>query len=349
MKAKSIIFVFTCICLFGSNLFAFDTKTQKLSSPDEINNKYAIWYLDKDQNENKYFIGIRKNLNNKYGTLKEERMIYRFDRAKLEVSLVISPEQIKVISGSRILTGLSVDSSGQRMVVGVGYMSERGFPCDISFIDTSKNIAERILSDGEQNYNPHISPDGRRVAYFSTDPRAANEGLSTPVNHSAGRVMDITTKEVKTITPYFTDKNPYTFTSGIEWLDNDHVFFHSLSTDENFIKEIVKSDDQEPMIYKGVKYCPYVAVASVSTNETKILAMPGGHVVPQYIMDREGKRFYFSEVSNEKKQVIIKTDFNLENPQTIVDRDSQKKIYSMKLQNGKLIYCYGNDQYEIPK
>lgn len=310
------------LCLLMSIFMAQEVwaapKVTTVSSVEYCEAKFARWHVTKPKNGIEFFVGRRKGLNPKYqvdNNILAERNILRFDRTKLEVGSVLTDEQqARLMKADNDIWGLTVDEQGQQIAVIISSKKENGgIILDIAVIDARNGEVRYRLADGQRNYAPSFSPDGRHLAYYSTDPDMDLKP-DVPIKHSAGRVIDLTTGRVTTFTGHFMDKNSWMFGDPPRWLDNARVLYRTFCTDASIIAEQAKS-------FAGVN-CPCTAVAYIDSGKTKFLLLPLGISPPLVFVDSKREKI----VMTDQESVIVMTDFNLDQKTTICELDNTKKL-----------------------
>jgi len=283
----------------------------QLSSIEECNRKYERSVLAQSKNGLECFSGRRKGLNPKYPPIAEQ--LYVFDTKNLQVWPLISEQ----ISGHEIykwgVGGAAFDSSGTKLAVTPIILQgpQMVQSWSIIVIDLQTLNCDLLVADGWLNYNPSFSPDGRYIAYYATD-RRTNPILdrTKPLTENAGRIVNVQTKEVTTITEpivmgptFFCCEQGYYAFRPPEWLDNDRVLFSTVATDGALLRKYVPG-------FSGSS-CAYMAVANVTTREVRRLFAPrppGRFPAAEMktTIDQEAKRITFS-----RGELVIRTDFDL--------------------------------------
>jgi hypothetical protein len=339
------VYLMLLLCVGFLTQIVSNSRGQQLSPLDEIRARYARWYATDTAQDIECFWGFRKDLNPKHESGKQKRFL-KLNKNTLEVSPVLSEEQFQQFKNrfGCDLWGLALSHGGDLLAVNVSSRTllESGIRVDIHLIQMASGQAEVLVADGWNNSPTCFSPDGEYLAYYSTDARMdVNPNATLPIG--AGRLVNVRTKEVKTFTEPFMSVGSWAMTVSPDWLDNNRVLFRAMSTDFDFIKASVnKIEDCEECL--GSKYCPYVAVADLSTGKVQRFFMPGGHCPPWIAIDRPKSRIYLNEGTNRRKQQIIRVDFNLENPTVVFEGGIPT---SMKMVNGVLKYKIGSKTYQI--
>lgn len=190
---------------------------------------------------------------------------------------------------------------------------------DIATIDISSGKVTVLVEDEQKNILPSYSPDGRYIAFYSSDPLVDQDKV-TPRERCAGRVVNVETKEVKTLTDHFVLPGHWYFTMPPQWIDAKRVVFSTISTDPEFIEKHAGPDAD---IYTRDEYrlLPYVAVGNVQSGEIKVLPNPGHYYTSKVIIDEKNRRL----VAYDKWKIYVTEDYDLNNPDKILHLDKEKE------------------------
>lgn len=326
---------------------ANETAKHKLASVEDFHKKYGCQCTTSDALGNQYFWGSRIGLRDVY-TIKNR--LYRFAPKSLEVLQVVPDELLdRYLTKDRNVGGISIDAKGLKLAMSItsATLSPHSLRIhsEILMIDIRKS-AGAILLSGDQIYDGvSLSPDGRHIAFYSNT-TASRTVFDEIASQNVGKILEVKTRKVVKYTDPFS-VHGFLPCASPQWLDNDHVLFKTMSTDADFINKYVKPDEYRE-IFSGLPYCPYVAVVCPSNGTVKRLFMPGGHLLPESVMDSTKKKLYFYESSNEKRQVVIEADFNLENQRTVLDINPEKNHSIMAfMDDGELKYKYNGLTHKI--
>ena len=307
----------------------------QLSSVQELDRLYRRSTLAQSRNGLECFSGGRKDLDPKY---QANDQLHIFDKNTLQV-WSLSSKQTEEQIGRDGVAYAALDSSGTKLAATAWFRDEatRAPYRKIVLIDLKTLDCEVAVADGWLNCNPSFSPDGRYIAYYATD-RRTNPLLdpSHPLRENAGRVVNIRTKEVTTVTEpivmssgfYCSEEGCYGFRPP-RWLDGDRVLFHSITTDPTFVRQYIGN-------FTG-NICSYVAVANVATGEVKRLFLLG--YIPwmpayvQSVVDPAARRLFLSDGKR-----VVQTDFRLGSPTVIGEAAEGEVIMTLQLENGQVRY-----------
>jgi hypothetical protein len=314
------------VCVLGvcQIPWAQDSKTAKLGSIEECQQKYIRSLVTRNVGGVECFYGKRKDLNEKYAL---RWNLWKFDTTRLEVAPLLSDEDMAK-HFSRGVGDLRMFPRGQHVAATAPtVLPKGGMYFDIVLIDLVGGRCKILVSDGQYNRGLSYSPDGRFIAYWSTDP-SMNVDPEKLVPQSAGRVVEEATGEVRTYVNHFMAKGEWGFCSEPIWLDSERVLFATMTTDE----DLIKKSGADP----SVDRYPYVAVADTVTGKVQGLLIPDGTgVPPQAFLDPQKKCLFLSS----QKHLVIKTDFDLANQSTVVEvKEPQRvRVYGFE-QDGSLKY-----------
>lgn len=302
----------------------------RLSSADELKGKYLSYLSAESKSGLLCFFGKRKDLNPKYQT---KDQLYVFDKKSLEVWPLQSEAITGCLKGNWGFHGLQFDQSGTKIAAvpvfrttGTWVISYR-----IVVIDLNSLEAETVVADGDVNYAPSFSPDGRYLAYFSTEHRTDISSFQeTPRRENAGRIVNLETKQITTVTDHFvlpkgghlTDTGLYTYPPTV-WLDNERVLFGTFATDREFIAQHVSD-------FTGDK-CGHWAVGNARTGQIKRLLTPGGY--GGTAIDFDKKRIFLSDLTK-----ILETDFDLSVLRQVATAGEGKRIIVTGVEDGDVTY-----------
>ena len=330
------------LCSLLATAQADEPAKHQLSSIGELDRLYERTVLAQSKNGLECFCGRRKDLNPKYPSQDE---FHIFDKNSLQVWPLRSAQISKNIAGCNGMGGAVFDSGGSNLGVlpwfyapSTGTM--RALCANIVLINLRTLECQTIVGDGCLNYNPSFSPDGRFIAYYATDRRTNPQRREDmPLKGSAGRVVNVQTKEITTITDYVvldppggygTEEGYYLF-SPPAWLDNHRVLFSTVATDPALIATYAKG-------FSG-KSCAYLAVADTTTGEIRRLLLPSPKPTKFPASDFDvtvnagAKRLILCDVRR-----IIQTDFDLNNPTVIATAGENEVIRDARVVNGQVKY-----------
>jgi hypothetical protein len=302
---------------------AQETPIVKLSSVEECEQKYWRTSVTKKVNGIECFYGKRMDLSEKYDLPAE---LLKFDTTRLEVTPLLSKED----HDKHFKTGvgdLAIDPMGRWVAAMAPVLPETGsLYFDILLIDLQGGQYKILVSDQQRNYGLSCSPDGRFIAYFSTDPAMAKEPEKIHA-HMAGRLVEVATGKVTSYTSHFMDKGQWTFGNKPIWLDNNRVLYRTFTTDQ----EVINASGADP----AVKKYPYVAIAYPATDKVQGLLIPDGLMPPRAFVDQKNKCIYLANYYH----LVLKTDFDLANQTTVLEVKEPQRIRVLGLkEDGSLDY-----------
>jgi hypothetical protein len=285
--------------------------TITLSSAEECDTKFARWFVTAPKSGVQFFLGQTQDRLSKGETGKS---LWRFDSTKLEVSPVV-PADSWVQMGAKDIWELSVDEQRRLIAITPSRTKENGgIITDILVIDAQRGDLLFRLADGQRNFSPCFSPDGRYLAFFSTDSNMQLDPEAVILN-CAGRVLDLSTKKVTTLADPFPAKGDWG-PGAPSWLDSERVLFSTMCGDKTIIAQQVKG-------FAGDK-CPCVVLAYCPTGKLKRLMMPLGKATftPLIFLDPKRQRIVVSDNTRQ----IVQTDYDLENRKIVIEVDDTKRL-----------------------
>lgn len=262
-----------------------------------------------------------------------DQTLVRFDRARLEIVPFFTAEQeARVVGGDGHIGEFVVDDQGNQLAIDVPKPKPGGGNIvDIVVVDVQQREVRFRFSDGHFNYHSAFSPDGRYVAFYSTAPEMDMDP-EKPIEHSAGRVIDLATSQSMTFTEPFVDKGQWVLFPPL-WLDAERVLFRTFCADKTLIVEQVKD-------FGGDK-CPCIAIAAPASGNVKRLMVPHGKRPPEAYLDARNARLILSDGST----YILSTNLELEDVRTIRQVDGIREGLRVSLPNG--IREDGSVSYEV--
>jgi len=300
-----------------------------LALPEELRDKYNCSMYAEAPTGQACFYGNRI-LNPKYG---EKQELFLLDKRSLEVRPLRSEQIEKCLGPKAGCSGLAFNWSGTKVAVVANfiYWETVALFFNMVVIDLNTLEARAVVADGQVNYAPSFSPNDRYLAFYTTDRQPSGAPSDTiPLRENAGRVLDLKTSEIRTITePFLLPADRARTVHGHHvrlppiWLDENRVLFTSLATDRAAIQKYISG-------FSGERASHY-AVANLLTSETKRLFLPGK--LRGKAADLPKQRLYFSS----GKQ-IIETDYDLNVVGTVVQAEEGQEIVLEGIENGEVKY-----------
>jgi hypothetical protein len=296
--------------------------TTTLSSAEECETGYMRWFVTEPKNGVQFFLGRPKKAGDRDTSGKS---LLRFDSTRLEVTTVLSSDTLAQM-GATSIWALTVDDQRRQIaIVSSRRKANGGFIKDITVVDTQRGNRLFQLADGQSNGPPTFSPDGKYLAFYSSDPDVEVDPAAVML-HGAGRVVDLGTKKVTTLVPPVLDKPDYALGMPL-WVDSERVLFVTFLTDKAMIAEQVKS-------FQGDK-CLCVVLAYCTSGEVKRLMMPGAKGSVGIFLDPKRQHIV---VSDNMRQ-IVQTDYDLRNRQIVFEVDDTKRLRTYGIrEDGTLNY-----------
>ena len=264
---------------------------------------------------------------------REKRGLFLLDKKSLEVRPLRSEQIEKCLGPKAGCSGLAFNWSGTKIAAVVNFIHWETVALffNIVVIDVSTLEARAVVADGQVNYAPSFSPNDRYLAFYTTERQASGIPSDTiPLRENAGRVLDLKTSEIRTITEAFTlPADRFRTVHGHHvmgppvWLDDIRVLFTSQVTDRGVIQKYLSG-------FAGERASHY-AVANLVTSETKRLFLPGD--LRGDAADFLKQRLYFSS-----GQKIIETDYDLNVIGTVMEAEEGQEIVLQGIENGQLNY-----------
>lgn len=325
------------IFLFGFNAVAAEPAMQQLSSMDEFKEKFARWNPTETADGVEYFVGapvgMRKGLNQKYEALapKHKKAVWKLDKKKLLVTPLVSEEQYeKLFAADTVLGDLTLDPTGRILsafgscIIPEDKLPDNGYHTKIVFIKTDTGEVTDLINDGRFNFAPSFSPDGRYLAYYSSDPHFGQDSNAF-YDQNGGYVINLSTREIKKLVePYRVKETQWLRMGPPAWLDKDRVLFSTSTSDRSLVTETMGALSGDCLYY--------VAVVNVGTWKVNKLFFPTIFYI-DWVIDREKERLILYNRSQ-----IVQTGYDLSQPKVLAVAKEKQMVSHAWLENGELKY-----------
>jgi len=312
----------------------------QLKPGESYTSYYSARTITNTTNGVEIFLGTRKDLNPPNTGL-VERELLKFDPRTMEVSRVLSEAalaeflpsdehvrtNIKEISATpdgRFLAITRINSEYKAIGQTARGLSTdvmwRNLSSDILILDVEGNKLVILVRDGRRNHTPAISPDGKYVAFFSTD---SDLGVISGKYsfQNAGLVVEKATHKVTQIT------QPY------HWAEWGMVPPHDPPHWVDVHRVLFSTESGDPLSSPGSEEV-YLAIANVDTSQTSrlILKKPFEAALDLQI-DQGQKRIFYRNLKQ-----VVQTGFDLKEINILVEAPPGKLIPSLSLVNGEPKY-----------
>jgi hypothetical protein len=268
-KIGRFISVMGCFLYLGTSLCGGDDRIYTLPSADQFNKEFRVVEAAERSTSHTFF--IFRGVHNTPQGQEEGRNLFIYDAKRLQVRSLFPIQD--PTSGNQIrpsaIHDFTVDKVGKRSAISIQLATtEDRVDFRIVLVELEDGRCRFLADDGQWNYSPSISPDGKYVAYYSSDPRVG-QGLRKPLGHSAGKVVCVETGGVTLFKKHridnsaFWDRLPAPL-----WIDDERVFFQSLFSENPVIDPDTK---QEPVSAP----CNGIIVANAKTHAVKSMYFPG--------------------------------------------------------------------------
>ena len=304
--------------------YAAEPHVRQLASKTEFETQYKR-SLSSGNARFEVFSGGEKSTTTSLG---QADTVCVFDRQNLTVLPLMSESIQSQLTGmSGMLNSLSIDAAGKNVIACPSFPDKSGAAslCSkIIAIETNSLTARCLVDDGQRNYATSISPNGKYVAYYATDP-TMDVDPEKIISHSAGRILDIESGKVQTCLPPFLDKGQWLLHAP-SWLDDTRVVFCSLTTDAALIKANAKEGCSTTIR-------PYAALVNATNSSLAQIVFPfkGKYCLPpEILVDEKNKTLYFST-----EQSVIKTNFDMTECAPVVQVEPPERIVPLGLNGGE--------------
>jgi hypothetical protein len=182
-----------------------------------------------------------------------------------------------------------------------------------------------LVKDGNDNYSPSVSPDGRYVAFRADD---GNIGLEkkTPLPHDTGKVVNVETGEIRTYCdPWLAIDSGCHQYDPPEWIDNDRVFFYCLSRDTPV------HDERGRILTPPGRYG--VIVVAIPKENRAVVKYYSGASMFRCVPDRERNTIWFR-----CSKMIVRSDWDLTQFQTAYQSPDGLLVADHKVENGEVVF-----------
>ena len=179
----------------------------QLTSVEECAERYLRRSVVAAKDGTEFFWGHRTDISSKCPV---KTRLFKFDAKTLQVTPVLSDEVLDQYFEQGGGSKPAVAPAGNMLVVSRSVVEKAEtvahFYYDLLLIDVDAGSVDPLVQDRHLNYSPSFSPDGKRVAFYSTD-RSTNPRLlpGIPLKENAACVVGLKTKTVTNYLDHFID------------------------------------------------------------------------------------------------------------------------------------------------
>lgn len=277
----------------------------KLSTAS-LQKEFVSWFATETKCGAQFFVGApRASLKR----VPQERRLYKYDRNAGSLSPVLSQENETEILNregkKRSLGSLTVSQDGRWLCASLDLgLPDGSHSSDLAVIDVLKGNVAVLLSDGTRNGCPSFSPNGRFVAFYSSDVHMG--WAQSPIKIGEGKILDVGKGSIRTVVEPFECEGDRVAAPAPLWIDDERVLFNTMTTSKALIMERTGNP--------SIEMCALDALANPETGQVRFLLSPRDlYASSSARVDLPRNRLVL-----ENAHTIQETDLNLERPHILL-------------------------------